>query len=131
MSRENVEVVRQVIEAWRRGDFEAALSFYAENAVYESKIAGGSGRLTGRAGVARGFEEWLGTFTDYWVEIDGLLENGDQVIQLHREGGRGKGSGALTERQGAVIYTFSKGDIVRVQIFADQAAALEAAGLRE
>ena len=67
--------------------------------------------------MARGFEDWLGTFADYSFEIEDLLEAGDLVVQHHRESGRGKGSGALTERKGAVIYTVRSGEIVRVKSF--------------
>jgi ketosteroid isomerase-like protein len=45
--------------------------------------------------------------------------------------GRGKGSGVEVEARYALLYDVHGGKITRLAMYADQAQALEAAGLRE
>jgi uncharacterized protein len=130
MSQENVKVIRDALEAWARGDFDAALSFYADDVVFYS--AGPDAHTyRGHSGVARLLEEWIGAFTDYWLETDDLLDAGDQVLQLFRQGGRGKSSGVPVETEGAIIYTIRDRKIVEGRVHVDQAEAVEATGLSE
>ena len=131
MSQENVEIVRRLLAAWERGDFDTALSFYDEDCVfYPGELAAGRA-YRGRAGVARYFDEWIGAFTGFWIETDQFLDAGDQVVQLLRAGGKGKSSGVPVEYEGAVVYTLHDGKIVRGRAYDHQAEALEALGLSE
>jgi len=129
MSRENVEIVRRAFDAWQSGDSDAAPSYSAEDAGIESENAPGS--LTGRAGIAQGFEDWFGAFTDYLAETQDLLDVGDQVVQLTRSGRRGRASGVPVEQQVALISTLGDGRVARVRVYNDHPSALEAAGLSE
>jgi ketosteroid isomerase-like protein len=132
MSKENVERLRNLIEAWERGDFDTALSFYDEGATWESGTAPEGARIyRGPAGVARAVEEWIGAFTEYWGQIDDYLDAGDQVVLLFREGGKGRSSGVPVEREVGSVFTFREGKIVRVQAGLHRDEALQAAGLSE
>jgi ketosteroid isomerase-like protein len=132
MSQENVEIVRRHTEAWQRGDLEATVAFYSEDVV--GRVIGGpegGGVYHGPQGVLRLAERWVGAFTDYWIEIDdNYLDADDHVVQFYREGGKGKGSGAPVEREGAHVFTLRKRKIISVDTYADR-ESLEAAGLRE
>ena len=128
MSKENVEVVRGCLDAWSRGDFEKSLSYGAEDAVWQSQGVDGT-VYHGPAGVNRAMEEWVGTFSEYWVESDELIDAGDRVVFLFREGGRGKTSGVPVEEDGAAVFTIEHGRIARVQFYDDPAEALEVCGL--
>ena len=131
MSRQNVEIVRRQTEAWQRGDLETLLTFYAEDVV--ARVFGGphgGAVYHGGTGVLRLVEVWIGAFTDYWIEIDDdYLDVGDHVVQLYREGGRGKRSAVSVKRDGAHVFTLRNGKIVAVDTYADREQALEAAGL--
>ncbi|MEK6251883.1 MAG: nuclear transport factor 2 family protein [Actinomycetota bacterium] len=70
------------------------------------------------------FEEWE-------VEVDELIDNGDQVIAVSRQRGRGKTSKAAAELELAQIITLRNGEIVRTDNYLDRKKALEAAGLSE
>jgi ketosteroid isomerase-like protein len=123
-----LDIVRACLEAWRAGDFERALSYYAADVVWQT---GGvdSTVFHGREGVARGAEEWIGAFTGYWLEADDLIEAGDCVVLLFREGGAGKASGVQVEEEGALLFRVRGGLIVSAQGFTDRAEGLRAAGL--
>jgi ketosteroid isomerase-like protein len=66
------------------------------------------------------------------LEVEELIDAGDQVLVLIRFGGRGKMSGAEVEALVWNVWTFRAGEPVRWTYFGeDQTGALEAAGLRE
>src|SRR5204862_5572363 len=114
MSQENVEIVRRVLDAWGRGDFDTALSFYDEDCVFHPAEPDAGDAYRGPAGVARYFDKWIGAFTDYWIQTDHFLDAGDQVVlQLFREGGKGKSSGVTVDREGAVVYALRGGKITQ------------------
>ena len=68
MSRENVEVVRQVFEAGTRRDSSAALALYDPGLVWDvSRLEGadfGEGVFHGHDGLRRWFGEWLSALGD-------------------------------------------------------------------
>jgi ketosteroid isomerase-like protein len=61
-------------------------------------------------------------------EAQGL---GDVVFLVAGHHGRGRTSGVDVHSRSGYVYTLRDGKIVRVEPFADPAAALEAAGLDE
>ncbi|HKH13488.1 MAG TPA: nuclear transport factor 2 family protein, partial [Solirubrobacterales bacterium] len=90
--------------------------------------------------ILRGPDEMRAFYRDLdapWVggaslELEELIDAGEQVLVLIRFGGRGKMSGAEVEAFVWNVWTFHDGDPVRWTYFGeDRAGALEAAGLRE
>jgi uncharacterized protein len=131
MSQENVAVVRQAYEAFRRGDSHKVAHLLSP----EVELHGTQGGLSDGS-VARGIEAVRQTF-ELWDEDwetklspQGFIDAGDQVVLLQRELRRGRGSGVVVEAETAVLYGLRDGRIVRIQGFMEQAEALEAAGLQ-
>src|SRR3974377_950795 len=103
MSQENVELVRQALEAFRRRDNEAALRFYHS----EIELHG----VLDKHGVYRG----LDGVRSYWQDQFGVMELlyepnewidvGDHVVAVMRVRGRGKKSGASFESEHATVCT--------------------------
>ena len=85
----------------------------------------------GRKAVIEASRHYWGTWTDYRVEPEEVIDGGSSVVVVLHERGRGKGSGAPVERRWAQVWTFSRGQLIRGENFPDKASALEAAGLRE
>jgi ketosteroid isomerase-like protein len=85
----------------------------------------------GREGVLEFFRRFLGTWTDYHAEFDDFVEADGEVVVTVRDGGRGKGSGAVVEREWAQVWTVEEGLMVRFRPFESRAEALEAVGLSE
>ena len=123
-----MDVVRACFEAWKAGDFERSLSYYADDAVWQTGSVD-SAVHCGPGGVARAVEEWVGAFSGYWLEADELIDAGDSVVVLGREGGVGKASGVPVEEKWALVFTVEEGLIVRARGYTDHAEALADAGL--
>ena len=128
MADSPADVVRACIEAWLAGDFERSLSYYAEDAVWQTGGADATVRR-GPGGVTRGMEEWVGAFSDYWLEVDELIEAGDRVLMLGHEGGVGKASGVRVSEEAAMLFTVEDGLITSACGFAEHAAGFAAAGI--
>jgi ketosteroid isomerase-like protein len=129
MADEDVELVRRTYEAYSRGDLAAAGSAYSEDTVWDVS------RFRPDEGVHRGLEElakylgsWRETWTDHSFALESVVDAGDVVVAVIREGGRGESSGApVTIRYGQVI-TVRDGKIVETVVYRDPDDALRAAG---
>ena len=131
MSQENVELVRRGIE-----DVHVFWGMLDEQVIMDARndpaMALDLGELcVGREAVMSAGRRWWGTWEDYHLDAEELIDAGSSVVCVVRERGRGKGSGASVERCGAQIWTFRAGRIIRWDFFQDRAAALEAAGMPE
>jgi ketosteroid isomerase-like protein len=133
MSSENVEIVRRGTDAYRRGALEEASHWTHPEIVWDM-----SRLQVPDAGVYRGFEGLL-TFFNRWqeswesLELEPLeyIEAGDQVVTVIRQSGRGRLSGAEVEHRFAQLWTLRDGKIVRMVMYPDREAALEAADTTE
>jgi ketosteroid isomerase-like protein len=131
MSQENVEVVRQVYEAFDRGDAATALSFIDPEVVMDA-----THRVDGRIGhghqeMAAILAEWLGTWDEWRQEVEETRDLGDRVLVISTQYGVGKGSGIEWENRFAMLYEVEGGKITRWTIYDDLRKALEAVGLSE
>jgi ketosteroid isomerase-like protein len=132
MSEENVAVVRASFEAFRRGDNESAMEAFDPEIEYDLRVFPDGKIYRGHEGVREAFRIWLGTWEDYRIEIEEIIDTaGDEVIVLIREFGRGKGSGIEVERPAAGVWTFRNAKAVRIRFYPDRDAALEGLGLTE
>jgi ketosteroid isomerase-like protein len=135
VSKENVEIVRGVYDAWRRGDFEAALEPFHKDIEWIGPLdisrAGGEGVARGPEGVRRSVGRWLSTWVDYRFELGELLDFGDEVLAGGWQHGRGRASGVEVSEEIFSVWTLQAGKIVRQRMFRDKAQALEAAELRD
>jgi ketosteroid isomerase-like protein len=131
MSEENVEIVRESIEAWNRRDFDTAVqSFDTEiEWLLPPVLAGESGR--GPEEIRRFWEGLDEAFEDFQLEPQEFVDAGDHVVVRSLFHGRGKESGVETEGRMHSVTALRDGRIVRIEYFDDWAKALEAAGLRE
>ena len=134
MSQENVEVVRRLWNAAERRDDQAVYALYDPAIVWETGNTGpldAGGHYRGHAGVRQFFRDWLEAFGAYSAHAETFIEAGDQVIVCYRVSGRGKESGIDIEMLRWNVYGIKEGLVVRVESFATEAEALEAAGLAE
>jgi ketosteroid isomerase-like protein len=131
MSQENLELVREHIEAWRAEDAPRALSFLDAHVVGDvSRTDEIDSAVYGHEALTEFFRRYAGTFEDYGWEIERLTDLGSgAVLAVSRETGRGKGSGVQVERSLATLYTVIDGKIVRVTTFHTERDALDALGL--
>jgi ketosteroid isomerase-like protein len=112
-----VELTRQGYEAARRGDLDAAMSLYAPDAVYETERFG---RFEGRVAIRAYFEDWYGSFDEFVVELEEVIDLGNGVVfsaQLMK--GRHTSSSADVGTRNASVHSFAHGLVVRSTIYVD------------
>ena len=132
MSRENLEAVRQALEAVQRGDLEAAAeSMDASAEIHDFDIPDG-GIYHGRKGFLTWNVHWGEAWEAWRIEDLELRAMGDdRVLALFRLVARGRGSGIEIDRLDAIVYQVRDAKIVRLEYFNDREQALKAVGLRE
>ena len=129
MSQENVELVRRGIQ--RVEAFWALLDEYVVWDLRDKPMLDLDSVYVGRGAVIEASRHYWGTWQDYRLEAEELIDAGSSVVVAVHERGRGKGSGAPFDQRFAQVMTLSRGRIVRWEIFQDVARALEAVGLSE
>jgi ketosteroid isomerase-like protein len=131
MSRENVVVVRGVIDGWLRGD-PATLELISDDVVYVSPPTMPDGRTYhGHEGVLQWVVDWGQEWTDYELDVLRYRDLGDRVVTVERNRATGKRSGVGVDMQTVSLWTLRDGKVVRWQGYATEEEALEAAGVRE
>ncbi len=85
----------------------------------------------GRDEVIKASRHYWGTWVDYTVEAEEIIDGGPSVFVLIRERGRGKGSGVPVDRRQYQVWTFRRARVIRWESFDSRAEALEAAGISE
>jgi ketosteroid isomerase-like protein len=131
MSQENVEIVRQLFEAWRRNDAAAALAPLDPEIEFSTvvidlgqKVYRGYAELSEyRADLEEVWEVWE-TRDERFIAV-----GDDCVVSLYHVSGRGKGSGTPVEQDVSIIFKFRGGRVVSMKAYANQGDALKAVGL--
>jgi ketosteroid isomerase-like protein len=131
MSEENVEIVRRHIEAYLAGDNEAALAAYDPEVEFDVSIRPEGHVYRGPDGIVEAVRTWTGTWEDYKIEVEEIIDAGENVLVVDRQTGRGKGSGVPLDQQTFWVYSLRDGKIVRVVWLPTREEALKAAGLSE
>ena len=131
MSRESVELIQRMYEAFYRGDFDGALAYYDPEVEVDASMRVDEGIGHGRDAVYAMVARWLGAWDEWREEIEEMRDLGGQVLVVSKQRGRAKGSGIEVETRYAVLYEIRDGKITRLAIYSKPAEALEAAGLRE
>jgi ketosteroid isomerase-like protein len=135
MSQENVELVRDAVVAYNRGDLDAFLDeYWADDIDYRAAEGAPDdhGPIHGKAEMRAYMQDWFDTFDDLKVEPLEVIDAGpDQAVAVVRFGGRAKLSGVESDLTFAVVYTLRDGKVVRGREYWTRDEALEAAGLRE
>ena len=133
MSRENIDRLRPLYEAWRRGAYDEGLDVLDPRIEWTAatEIPGHPGTSYGRAAAGKYLAEWRETWETYSVEVERFIDLGDRVLAVARERGRGRGSGLIVETQFAQLWTMHEGRAVRMQEWRTWEEALQAVGLRE
>jgi ketosteroid isomerase-like protein len=131
MSEENVELVRQAMEALLRRDRDAWFAIHDEDFEIVPVRDWLEGAVRGREAAwdfnmrVRDSFEWTP------IEVERVDAGADKVLGHPRYHVRGVGSGAEVEYEQWYVATVRQGRILRLQWFTDRADALEAAGLSE
>jgi ketosteroid isomerase-like protein len=135
MSQENnIEIVRDGLEAFNRGDLDAWFEYMADDIDY--RAAEGAlddhGPIKGKDALRAFVQDWLDMFDDFRAEAVELMEAGeDKVIVVVRISGRAKLSGVETDLTYAELWRLRNGKVAWGRQYWTRNEALEAAGLRD
>jgi ketosteroid isomerase-like protein len=128
----NVDVIRGAYEAFARGDVPAVLSAMAPtiewNEAENFPYADGN-PYVGPNAVVEGVFARLGQDWDgFSVNVEQLLDAGDNVVALGRYQAKHSETGADLNAQFAHIWWLEDGKVTRFQQYADTAQTLRAMG---
>ena len=128
MSQQNVQIVREIWDAFERGGFPAEL--FDESAEWHtaSDLPDAEtcrGHVAIRQMLATGWENVV----DPGLQAEELLDAGDCVLVRWRGWGKGRGSGLPIDWREAHSYELRDGAVVTVREYRSWEEALAAAGL--
>jgi ketosteroid isomerase-like protein len=136
MSKENVEIVRELAQGFARRQHERAFEFYDPEIEWDASgfvefIPDIAGVYHGHDGVRAYWRQWLSAWSDLHFEIQDVVDAGDDVVLLIRNQEQwGRHSGISVKMPPyAMVFTLRGGKVVRWRAYPDQESALEAAGI--
>jgi len=107
-----VELVRRLDEAANRLDFDAAVSFYAPDAVVEGRASGMT--FEGRTAIRGFWEDWTVAYEELEGRSEEILDLGNGVVfVVSRASGRPVGSTGRVELRTGIIAAWEEGLIAR------------------
>ena len=128
--KSNVELVRQGMEAWSRGDLDATLALIDSDVVWRPSQAwpGIQAEYRGHAGVRRFWDAFRDPWETITMQADEIRElDAHQVLTRSHFRARGRASGVKTEVVLYTVWALRNGKLVRFESFTEEQAALEAA----
>src|SRR4051794_15073216 len=131
MSRENIEVAREIYRAWNRGD--PGFELCAPDVEWDV-----SRWAPDLPEVARGYEQvraqhrhFLGMWDEVHFEPERFFDADDAVVAAVTVRTSGRGSGVTVSRDSFHVYRFRDGLVASFVLYPDLAQALDAVGLRD
>jgi ketosteroid isomerase-like protein len=133
MSQENVEVVRSLVDAAQRGDWQTIIEHYHPDVEFETVGMPESIRSSGRDAIWKFFSQWFGAWDQLQITLEEIIDvNDNVVVVVTRLAGVGKESGVESSMRTADVLTLRDRKVVRLVAHGSVAGdALEAVGLRE
>ena len=131
MSQENVEIVRASIDAWNRGDWDAALKDAAPGFEFDFSRSVGPGRAVYSLDqMRRYFDEFVEPWEALRLEVDEFIEAGEHVVMPNTLHAQGR-DGIEVQARAAWVWTIRDRSVERICFYQDRQDALEAVGLSE
>jgi ketosteroid isomerase-like protein len=114
-----VELARRSVEAGSSGDFDAMVSFFATDGVWDMSPLG-MGVFEGRAAIRAFLKDWQGAYEEFEVETEQVLDvyNGVTVAVLVQKA-RPAGSSGDVRLRYAAVTVWRDGLIVRLTNYTD------------
>jgi ketosteroid isomerase-like protein len=133
MSQENVEIVKEAVERFNRGDGDAVFDdlYDAEAVYYSREDEPDTGVYWGREAIKGLARMWESLFENFSFDVDRYAETGEFVIAAGSISVRSRGSDAAVREPYVWLTAVRDRKIVEVREFREVREALEAAGLSE
>ena len=131
MSQENVRFARRAYDAFNRRDWDAFVAFMDKEIEMESRLVAIEGGYHGHEGMRRWWEDFLGTFPDYQIEIEEMRDLGDVTLSHFQGWGHSGGERIPLIDPIWQPMRWRRSKVVWVRVCLTESEALEAAGLSE
>jgi ketosteroid isomerase-like protein len=133
MSRNNVEIVRQIYERWGRGDFRAGVELYDPYVLFVLRPEfPDPGAYCGPDEIRKYMrEDFLADLVGAAIVGEEFLDAGDSVVVRVNQQATGAGSGAPVAMRYYQVWTFRGRSVIRLESIREREEALDAAGLRD
>ena len=131
MSRENVELAHRAFDAFNRRDWDACFALVHDEVEIESRLVAMEGGYHGYEGLRRWWNDFLGAFPDYTVEVEEIRDLGDVTLAHIRGWGHSAGSDTPIVDPFWQPARWRDGKCIWWRNCSTEAEALEAVGLRE
>jgi ketosteroid isomerase-like protein len=127
---ENVEVIRRLLGAFNRGDFEALNELDPKAELQDEPRIPGAGWNYGHHGAVNWARKLRESFGELSFAIDDPSEAGDSVVTRWCAEGEGKRSGVRVAMGGYCVFDLDGGKVRRVEFFENEPSAMAAARRR-
>jgi ketosteroid isomerase-like protein len=131
MSQENVDLMLESYDAFNRRDWDAFLALMDDEVEIESRLVAMEGGYHGHDGLRRWWDNFLGAFPDYTLEIEEVRDLGDVTLGHIRGWGHAAGSATPLVDPSWHPVRWRHGKVVWWRNCSTEAEALEAVGLSE
>jgi ketosteroid isomerase-like protein len=132
VSQENVEQVRQIFEAFGRGDLRTALqNVRMEVRIHRIAPLPDPKAYTGPAGMLMAWGEWTAPFEELELTVGELIDSGHSVVAEILRRGRRTGSDEFTEGRYWFVCTFFEGELSQWDLLASKRQALKGIAMVE
>jgi ketosteroid isomerase-like protein len=131
MSPDNVETLRQGLEAFNSGDVARFLAFIHPDfeAEVPPEFSAEPDTYRGHDGIRRYFESFQDAMDEIRFQPERFWEADGSVVLAVRLTAKGRQTGILVEQRFAQVWTIRDGRAIGVRTYASTSQALEAAGL--
>lgn len=133
MSRENMEVVLALLDAFNRDDTDTVLAAFDEGCEIDEPPQMPDSPATGYRG-HDGVRQWMGNLREVGgisFELRNATPSGNALLCELASRGQGRGSDVPIEWMTFAAFDVGHGKITRIRVFLDRAEALEAMGFSE
>ena len=134
MSQENVDLAREIMDAWNAEDLERWLACWDPSCVWVPGMRGrmeGTQTYRGHEGLRTYWAEDAEVWDRFLVEVHDVRTHGPEVVAITTGSARGKHSEVETRASMAFRFRVSNRKVVHGESYLDVQKALEAAGLSE
>jgi uncharacterized protein len=119
------ELVCGIIAALNRGDVDGMLALMAPDFEWRPLEASPVARVyQGHGDVRRYVDDWLTTFEDLRIDVEGLSEVSGRVVAVVHGHGRGRASGVQLDTHFCQVWTVRRGTAIAMEEHATREDAL-------
>ena len=133
MSQENVEVIRQNLQAFNARDWERTIENWDADGEWRPAMAAAVEKTVyrGHAELRVYYDDLLESFAEVRAEDPEFRDLGDHVLVLYRLIVRGRDSDITIDQPAAALYELRDGKIVKAASYLSQEQALRDAGVEK